>query len=59
MSSYWLNFARTGNPNGDGLPHWPVYSEEQGPYLEFGNDLRAGRNLGRQARDFFESSTEP
>ncbi|AUD01555.1 carboxylesterase/lipase family protein [Spirosoma pollinicola] len=26
MSSYWANFAKTGNPNGKNLPNWPVYT---------------------------------
>jgi para-nitrobenzyl esterase len=26
LQSYWVNFAATGNPNGDGLPTWSAYN---------------------------------
>jgi para-nitrobenzyl esterase len=28
LSKAWVNFARTGNPNHDGLPNWPEYTAE-------------------------------
>jgi para-nitrobenzyl esterase len=28
MSTAWVSFARTGNPNHRGLPHWPCYTQE-------------------------------
>ena len=26
MQAYWTNFAKTGNPNSEGLPNWPTYN---------------------------------
>jgi para-nitrobenzyl esterase len=30
LSSYWVNFAKTGNPNGDDLPIWKTYDKQFG-----------------------------
>ena len=35
ISTAWVNFARTGNPNHDGLPHWPAYTSEKRATMYF------------------------
>ncbi len=34
MNSYWVNFAKTGNPNGAGLPNWPLYNNKHKDMLD-------------------------
>ena len=40
LSSYWANFAATGNPNGKGLPPWPAVSKDAPQTMEVGDAFR-------------------
>jgi para-nitrobenzyl esterase len=54
MQKYWANFAKTGDPNGGGLPQWPKFDPAGRAYLEFtdaGPVVREG--LRRQVCDLY------
>jgi para-nitrobenzyl esterase len=50
MSQYWINFARSGNPNGKGLPHWPAYDPEQRATMLFNVPCRVENDPRREER---------
>jgi len=35
MATYWTNFAKYGNPNGNGVPEWPSFSDEKPVVMHF------------------------
>jgi len=41
MSSYWTNFAKTGDPNGESLPRWPAYMPEEFQVMHLSADPHA------------------
>ena len=60
MTGYWINFARTGNPNGPGLPPWPAYRQGSDFNLEFGDAIRVNRHLFAVEADFVaKESVDP
>lgn len=54
MHATWLQFAKTGNPNGGNLPHWPAYTIDNDTHLEFGDTPEVGRHLLRRECDLFD-----
>jgi para-nitrobenzyl esterase len=52
MMAYWVNFAKTGNPNGRGLLYWPAYKSKSDINLEFSDRIRVNRNLYKEECDF-------
>lgn len=38
MNTYWTNFAKTGNPNGKGIPVWPLYNTQKEEILDIDLD---------------------
>ena len=54
VSGAWVRFARTGDPNGEGLPEWPAYTPENDAHFELGDEVRAGAGLRSAQCDLFD-----
>jgi len=52
MMGYWVNFAKTGDPNGPGLPAWPAYDTQSDRDLEFGDTVRVDSGLYKKECDY-------
>jgi para-nitrobenzyl esterase len=53
VSAYWVQFAKTGNPNGESRPGWPQASHGNDLLLEFSQDGPVVRRDFRNARQAF------
>ena len=51
LSSYWTNFAKTGDPNGEGLPEWPRYETDGDLALVVRDEVRVEAGLWKQKLD--------
>jgi para-nitrobenzyl esterase len=55
MSSYWTNFAKTGDPNGTRLPRWPAYGAGgNGQVMELGKEIGPHAELHGDRYEFFD-----
>ena len=41
IAAYWVNFVKTGDPNGAGLPSWPSWQAERPAVMELGDPIAA------------------
>jgi para-nitrobenzyl esterase len=53
MQKYWANFARSGDPNGAGLPKWSLYSSGSGWQVMYLDATSAARKDDQRGREVF------
>jgi para-nitrobenzyl esterase len=55
IENYWVNFARTGDPNGPGLQAWPFYDASKDESIVFGDDVKVESGINATGLDFFDT----
>jgi Carboxylesterase type B len=54
MSSYWFNFAKTGDPNGPGLPNWDSYNIKTDQVMQLGDSIKMVPTPNKEQLNFFD-----
>lgn len=57
MATYWVNFVKTGNPNGSGLPAWPKYDPAKNMVMILDQKVTAAKMPGKDGLDFLLSKS--
>ena len=55
VSGTWVAFARTGNPNHSGLPHWPGYDSQRRATMTFNTECKVVDDLEGEVRKILEA----
>ena len=54
IQEYWVNFAKTCNPNGEGLPYWPSFDDSKPTTMQFSNGASLIMRPNREQVDFVD-----
>ncbi len=59
MMTYWTNFAKTGDPNGAGMPAWPKYNDDGYPLIHLNTTITSGPDALRARYEFLQKGMPP